>query len=285
LSTANDRRKALKKLLDQGRTLVVPGSYDALSAKLVQQAGYELAYVGSYATSAAGFGVPDVGVLTMTELAAHAKSVVDAVDIPVLADAENGFFNAANIWRTVHAFEDAGVCGIHIEDHEGGKHTDLPQKVLPLDQMIQKIKAAMDARRDPDFLIIARTDAAWAMNDCEESVRRLKAFAEAGADLVLPTGLTPTQLGEVRSQISSKVMMVNTPSFSVADEEAAGIDIVVYYGFCLFAATHGIKNALKQFKRSGSADKTSEFLEDAAAFEEMMDYKAFSDRAKKYGVV
>lgn len=113
-----------------------------MSAKLVERAGFPAVYIGSYATAAAGFGMPDV---TMEEMAAHAKRIADAVDMPVIADGENGWNNAANIWRTVRSFEQAGVCGIHIEDHEFGKHADVRQVLLSCDQMVQKIHAALDA--------------------------------------------------------------------------------------------------------------------------------------------
>src|SRR5688500_15893092 len=116
MSKASQNRRAFKRLLAQGGTLAVPGAYDPVSAMLIERAGFPAVYIGSYATAAARLGLPDVGLVTMEEMAAHAKAVADAVSVPVLADGENGFANAANIWRTVRSFEQAGVCGIHIED-------------------------------------------------------------------------------------------------------------------------------------------------------------------------
>src|SRR5689334_605151 len=127
MSKAEDARKAFKALLATGKTLIVPGVHDPVSAMLAARAGFPALYVGSYATAAAGFGLPDVGLVGMEEMAAYAKRIADAVDVPVLADAENGWSNAANLWRTVRSFEQAGVCGIHIEDHEFGKHAPVPQ--------------------------------------------------------------------------------------------------------------------------------------------------------------
>ncbi len=138
MSKAEIKRKMLRALIAVGKTLVLPGAQDALSARLIERAGFPAVYIGSYATSAAAFGLPDVGLLTMEEMAAHAKRVADAVAIPVLADGENGWNNAANIWRTVRAFEQAGVCGIHIEDHEFGKHAEVPQVLLSTEQMDAK---------------------------------------------------------------------------------------------------------------------------------------------------
>lgn len=254
MNKADNNRKTLRALLASGKTLIVPGAYDPMSAMLVERAGFPAVYIGSYAAAAAGFGMPDVGLVTMEEMAAHAKKIADAVDIPVLADGENGWNNAANIWRTIRSFEQAGVCGIHIEDHEFGKHADVPQVLLSCEQMVQKLRAALAAREHPDFLIIARTDAAWAFNDIAEAVRRMNAFTDAGADLVMAAGLDPKLLAPLRSQIKGKIMITDTPGRSVADEEAAGADVVLYYGFSLYAAYHGVKTALDAFKRTRNAD-------------------------------
>ena len=219
----------------------------------------------------------------MDEMAAHAKRVADAVAIPVLADGENGWNNAANIWRTVRAFEQAGVCGIHIEDHEFGKHADVPQVLLSAGEMVQKIRAAVDAREDENFLIIARTDAAWAFGDVEDAIARMNAFSAAGADLVMPVGIGPKKLKGLRSRIQGKVVVTDTPGRSVADEEAAGVDIVLYYGMSLYAAYAGVTAALDAFKRTRDA-VAAHLRDDIAAFEEFIGYAEFSARAKKYGL-
>ena len=228
--------------------------------------------------------MPDVGLVTMEEMAAHAKRIADAVDIPVIADGENGWNNAANIWRTVRSFEQAGVCGIHIEDHEFGKHADVPQVLLSCDQMVQKIRAALDARADADFLIIARTDAAWAFDDVEDAIKRMNAFTDAGADLVMPVGIGPKKLAGLRSRIQGKLMITDTPGRSVADEEAAGVDVVLYYGFSLYAAYRGVKAALDEFKRTRDADALVHRRNTIAEFEDFIGYPEFSARAKKYGL-
>jgi 2-methylisocitrate lyase-like PEP mutase family enzyme len=284
MSKAETNRKKLRALLASGKTLVVPGAYDPMSAKLVERAGFPAVYIGSYATAAAGFGMPDVGLITMDEMAAHAKRIADAVDIPVIGDGENGWNNAANIWRTVRSFEQAGVCGIHIEDHEFGKHADVPQVLLSCEQMVQKIRAALDARQHRDFLIIARTDAAWAFDDVEDAIKRMNAFTDAGADLVMPVGIGPKKLAGLRSRIKGKIMMTDTPGRSVADEEAAGADVVLYYGFSLYAAYHGVKTALEDFARTRDADTVADRRAAIAEFESFIGYPEFSARAKKYGL-
>jgi methylisocitrate lyase len=283
MTKAETNRKTLRALLAAGKTLVLPGAHDPVSAMLVERAGFPAVYIGSYATAAAGFGLPDVGLVTMEEMAGHAKRVVDAVGIPVIADGENGWNNAANIWRTVRAFEQAGVCGIHIEDHEFGKHADVPQVLLSRDGMVQKIRAALDAREDSDFLIIARTDAAWAFNDLAEAVGRMNAFSEAGADLVMAAGLDPKVLAELRSQIKGRIMITDMPGRSVADEEAAGADVVLYYGLSLYAGYQGVKRALDDFKRTRDADAAG-LRTGIAEFEDFIGYPAFNARAKRYGL-
>ena len=284
MTKAENNRKTLRALLAAGKTLVVPGACDAMSAMLVEQVGFPAVYIGSYATAAAGFGLPDVGLVTMDEMAAYAKRIADAVAIPVLADGENGWNNAANIWRTVRAFEQAGVCGIHIEDREFGKHADVPQVLLPREEMLHKITAACDAREDANFLIIARTDAAWAFNDIEDAIGRMNAFTEAGADLVMAPGLDPRVLAPLRSRIKGKLVTTDMPGRSVADEEAAGIDVVLYYGLSLYAAYHGVKAALDAFKQTRDADALPQLRQGIAQFEDFIGYPEFSAQAKKYGL-
>lgn len=283
--TAKERRKALKALLGSGKTIAVPGVYDAVSAKLVENAGFPIVYVGSYTSAASRLGQPDVGILSLPEMAAHAQCVVDAVRIPVIADFEDGFSKPPNIWRAVREFERVGVAAIHIEDHVHGKHTDFERVIRPLDQMLARVKAALDAREDPDFMIIARTDAAWLYSDPSEAVERMNAFLEAGADMVFPAGMKPDRLAKVRSQINGKVMVTNFKGVSVAEEEKAGADIVLYYGFCLYAAYHGVKSALAQFRDGRDFNKIPEVIGSVDDFEKFIGYDGFAARAQKYGLL
>jgi methylisocitrate lyase len=284
MSTAGERRVALKKMIAARRTLTMPGVHDCVAAKLAEQAGFPAIYVGSYATAASGFGLADVGAVTMEEMAAYAKRIVDAVNVPVLADGENGWNNPANIWRTVQMFEQAGVCGIHIEDHEFGKHAPVKQVLATPEQMVQKLRAALDAREDRNFLIIARTDAAWISDDVEEAIRRMNLFTEAGADLVMAPGLEPQKLATVRSRIKGKIVLVDTPGRSVADEEQAGADIVLYYGFTLYAAYDSVKRALAEFATTRNADAVPGVRNQAEAFEDFIGYPEFAERARRYKI-
>lgn len=274
--------RALAAALGQGRAQIIPGAYDALSAKLVEEAGYELVYVGSYATAAAGFALPDVGALTLDQLVAHARTVVDAVGLPVVADAEGGFFEAPNIWRTVRAFEEAGVAAIHIEDHAGGKHTNLPQSLIALDTMLQRLKAAMDARKDRDLAIIARTDAIWATRNPDEAIRRMNAFAGIGIEYVFPTGATPDFLRALRGRLQPKTVVIDLPSVRDPAEWDGAADLVIDYGFCLQVAAKALKAALALRRSRARAAEIEPLLEDAATFEARLGYAEFTERAVKY---
>ena len=276
------RRRALNDLLDAGRTVVVPGCHDALSAMLAAEAGFEVGYVGSYATAAADLGLPDVGALGLDDLVHRARRVADAVPVPVVADAEGGFHEPGNIWRTVRAFEDAGVAAIHIEDHAGGKHTDLPQTLIPLDAMLARLRAARDARRDPAFRIVARTDAVWATGDPAEALRRVRAFAQAGIDTVFPTGAPPDMIAAFKAEVPAHYVVIDGPNHpSFAGRESAA-SLVLYYGFSLFAAARAMTAALGRFRADPAAD-LDDLFEPVDRFEARLGYAAFTERARRYG--
>jgi methylisocitrate lyase len=277
-------RATFSELLRSRKPLVLPGAHDALSARLVQDAGFDAVYIGSYGTAAAAYALPDVGLLTLGELTEQAQRVCRAVSIPVLADAEAGFYEAVNIWRTVDAFERAGVSGIHIEDHGGGKHTPLGRSLLPLDVVLARLKAAIAARTNPDFKIIARTDAVWVLGDVEEAVRRMQAFAEAGADLVFPTGIGCQDLAAIRHRIPCQVLVLgDLPPSGIQDMSVAGADVIVFYGLTLRAAAAGIGQALARFRQTGDMAGLYGLLEDTQAFERRLGYDQYVLRASEYG--
>ncbi len=274
--------KTLASVLNDDRCLVIPGAYDALSAKLVEEAGFRAAYIGSYASAAAGYGMPDVGSLTLDQLVDHARKAVSAVSLPVIADAEGGFFDPANIWRTVTEFENAGVAAIHIEDHAGGKHTNLPQRLVPLDLMLARLRAALDACSSDDFVIMARTDAIWATNDEGEAVRRVRAFSDIGIEYIFANGATPDFLRKLRNEVPAKYVTINLPSVRNRADWNGAADIVIDYGFCLQAVSKALSFALSRYQASSLAADTDPLLEAADKFEERLGYAAFTARANKY---
>jgi methylisocitrate lyase len=283
MSDIRERREKLRALVASGRTIAVPGATDALSARLIERHGFEAVYIGSYATAASRYALPDTGLLTLEDLAAQARSIANAVKVPVIADAEGGYNDPGNMWRTVQAFEHANVAAIHIEDHTGaGKHTSLPQQLRPLKEAAARIAAAVDARTDPDFLVAARSDALWIGGELGEALRRLEAYAEAGADLVFPTGASPAQLAEVKRRVKKPLMIVDLPGATLADEERAGASIVLYYGFAALVQFDALGRALEAFRRTGDANAVTGYRERAREFEEFMGYREYAERAQRY---
>jgi methylisocitrate lyase len=243
----------LRKLLSRGKTLVVPGASDALSARLIEAHGYECVYIGSYATAASRFGITDTGLLSLKSLVAQARTIANAVRIPVIADAESGFEDPS---LTVRAFEDAGVAAIHIEDHTGaGKHTSAPQELRNMRDAADRIRAAVAARTNPDFLIVARSDAFWVHRDLEDCIARLQLYAEAGADLVFPTLVGGRELAEVRRRVAKPLMIVDNPG-----EQHDGAAVVLYYAFSITRQFAALQRALADGKLASDTQPLEDFL-------------------------
>ncbi|PYM26805.1 MAG: carboxyvinyl-carboxyphosphonate phosphorylmutase [Candidatus Rokuibacteriota bacterium] len=178
-------RRTLRGLVDRKNALVVPGAYDGVSARLVERAGFPAVYMTGYGTSASRLGLPDLGYAGLAEMADHARNLAAAVGIPLIADADTGYGNALGVRRTVQAYEAAGVAALHIEDQVAPKRCGhlSGHQIVPLGEFAGKIRAAVEARRDPDLLIIARTDAISAVG-FDEALRRGEAAARAGADVL-----------------------------------------------------------------------------------------------------
>jgi methylisocitrate lyase len=268
-------KRTLRELVASGRTIPALGATDALSAKQIAAAGFECVYVGSYATAASRFALPDTGLLALPELAEQVRTVAAAVHVPVIADAEGGFHDAANLWRTVQAFEHAGAAAIHLEDHAGaGKHTEAPQRLRPAAEMAERIRAACEAREDPDFMIVARSDAFWLHRDLEDTLARLSLYAEAGADMVFPTLAGPAELAAARARVRKPLMAVDMPGRPLAEHRDAAV--VLYYGFSLLVQFSALQNSLERFKGGGEAPGGMD------ALEVFLDYRGFAERARRY---
>lgn len=267
-----ERRARLRALVAGGKTTVALGATDALSAKIIESHGFDCVYIGSYATAASRFGLPDTGLLTLEPLVEQARTLVEAVSLPVIADAEGGFNDAANMWRTVQAFEQAGVAAIHIEDHAGsGKHTTRPQSLRPMAEATERIRAAVEARKDPNLMIIARSDAFWIAKDLDDCIARLKAYAEAGADMVFPTLVSPNELTRVKAAIKSPVMIVDMPGEGFGAHEAASI--VLYYAFSTVTQFDALNKAIEVFKAAHDVHAGADYGKMISAFERFMGYR------------
>ncbi|WP_227378619.1 isocitrate lyase/PEP mutase family protein [Haladaptatus halobius] len=234
-----------KKSIDNEGILVAPGAYDAASAKLVERAGAEVVYVSGSSVSTSVHGYPDVGLTTLTEMVDRARQVAGVVDVPVFADADTGYGNPINVRRTVEEFERAGVAGIHLEDQDFPKkcgHFD-DKSVVATDEMVAKLRAAVDARTDNDFVLIARTDAR-AVEGFDSAVERSEAYLDAGADVIFfEAPESVAELEEVAERIDAPLLANmteggRTPMQTAAELESLGYDIA------LFPAT-GFKAVLK----------------------------------------
>jgi 2-methylisocitrate lyase-like PEP mutase family enzyme len=207
------RRRELRRLVDQKAGVVVPGAYDGVSAKLVERAGFPAVYMTGYGTSASRLGLPDLGFAGLAEMADHARNMAAAVTIPLIADADTGYGNALSVRRTVAAYEAAGVAALHIEDQVAPKRCGhlSGHQVIPRGEFAGKIRAAAEARTDPDLLIIARTDAISAV-DVDEALRRGEAAAKAGADvLFIEAPRDEAQLERVARELGTPLLYNYAP--------------------------------------------------------------------------
>ncbi len=226
----------LRRILARERTVLVPGAYDAFSGKILKQVGFKVLYMTGSGVTASLTGMPDVGLLTMTEMVNQARNIVNAVDLPLICDADNGYGNPINIMRTVKEYERAGVAGIHIEDQVAPKkcgHFEGKQ-IIPPEEMIKKIEAAIYAREDNDFLLIARTDAR-SVKGLEEALGRARLYAQMGADMVfIESPESVEELSTISRRLSNISLLVNmveggkTPTLPFEQLEEMGFKIILY---------------------------------------------------------
>lgn len=282
------RSTQLRNLLKSGRTVIAPGVYDGLSTRLVAQAGFQAAYASGGAI-ARSCGVPDLGLLSLSENADRLAQIVDVVDIPVIADADNGYGNALNAQRTARAFERAGVAAFHIEDQTFPKrcgHYD-DKGVVSVGEMAGKLKAVRDALHDPDLIVIARTDAI-AVEGFEAAMERCVAYARAGADVVfLDAPTSEAQIVDIGRRLPGwKLINMfqggKTPLLPVSKLEELGFSIVIIPSDLQRAAIKAMQTTLDAIHRDGSS---ASVLANMAGFDEretLVGTAGFLERGKKY---
>ncbi|MGJ7506650.1 isocitrate lyase/PEP mutase family protein [Variovorax sp. GT1P44] len=244
-------RKQLKALAEARRGVIVPGAFNALSAKVIEDLGYEAVYVTGAGVTNMWFGMPDQGFMGLHEIADHTARIRDAVNVPLIVDADTGFGNALNVRHTVRVLERAGADCIQLEDQVAPKRCGhfSGKEVVPTEEAVGKIKAAVDARHDPDFLILARTDAC-AVHGFEAAIERAAKFAEAGADILFVEAVTtadeiralPRRLG--KPQLMNMVIGGKTPIFGAQELGELGFGIVLYANAALQGALAGMQKAL-----------------------------------------
>jgi 2,3-dimethylmalate lyase len=250
----------LRELLGGPELVLAPGAFDAWSARLVEQAGFPAVYMTGFGTSASRLGRPDVGLVTMNEMADHARRIVEAVEVPVIADADTGYGNPINVIRTVQEYERAGVAGLHIEDQVAPKkcgHMEGKQ-VIPAEEMADKVRAAAAARTSPDLVLIARTDAR-AVEGLEPTLDRARLYHEAGADvLFVEAPQSEDEIARVAEALADVPLLFNwaeggkTPPVSAAWLQELGFRLAIFPISTLLAATQAMQGVLEVLRREGT---------------------------------
>jgi carboxyvinyl-carboxyphosphonate phosphorylmutase len=257
-SSASSR---LRELMATKAPVVMPGAYDGLSARLIELAGFDAVYMTGFGASASLLGQPDIGLLSVAEMADQARRIVSAVSVPVVADADTGYGNALNVERTVALYEQAGVAGIQLEDQVNPKRCGHMEgkAVIETGEMAGKLRAAVAARRDPDLLLIARTDAI-AVDGIDAALERARVYREAGADALFVEAPTDERdIERVAAELAGEVPLVfnwaeggKTPPLSLERITELGFALVLFPTSALLAATAGVRAVLDEIGENGT---------------------------------
>jgi len=249
----------LRRMLNEPGIIVAPGAYDGISARLIERHGFKAVYMTGAGTAASALGQADLGLTTLTEMATHAGHIASCISLPLIADADTGYGNPLNVIRTVREYERAGVAALHLEDqvfpkkcgHIAGK------AVIPMKEFAEKIRAAAENRTDPDFVIIARTDAR-AVNGIDDAIERGLRYREAGADVIFVEAPTSREeiervAREIKAPLlSNQVPGGKTPGLTVTELEKLGYKMVIFPVVSLMSATLAIESALTKLKEHGT---------------------------------
>ena len=241
----------LRQLLDGPDMVVAPFVFDAFQARIAQAAGFEAVYMTGFGT-AASRGFPDVGLLTMAEMVQNVRYIASAIELPLICDADTGYGNPVNVYRTVREYEAAGAAALHIEDQVWPKRCGFlaGKQVIPMDDMVPKVRAACDARRSDDFVIIARTDA-LAVNGWEDVITRGRAYREAGADLIFVDGIrTLADMERYAKELGDLPLLYNGQLLPVQEIQKFGFKLTIYSA-TLMAAYIRMRDAMQELKTTG----------------------------------
>lgn len=281
--------KLLRANLEERRGMLLPGAANALAARIIEDLGFEAVYVSGAGVTNTFLGVPDLGFVSLTEIAQHTSAIREAVKIPVLVDADTGFGNALNVQHTVRVLERAGADAIQLEDQTMPKkcgHFE-NKSVIATKEMVEKINAAVDARNSSDFLIIARTDA-LAEHGFQSAIERAQRYIEAGADVTFVEA--PQSAEEIRKipqrlsvpQVMNVVVGGKTPVLGQQELAGMGYGLVLYANVALQGAIAGMQAALKQLKSAGRIDGASEMIASFAERQRLVKKPFFDELDKKY---
>jgi carboxyvinyl-carboxyphosphonate phosphorylmutase len=275
----------LRELILASEILIMPGAHDSLVARIIEQAGFQAVTLGGYPATANLLGKPDVSLLAMTEMVEYTRRICGAVDVPVFTDGDTGYGNVTNVFRTVKEMERAGAAGMFIEDQVFPKrcgHMEGKQ-VIPAEEMVAKIKAALDARTDPDFVLMARTDA-LAVYGIEEAIRRGNLYRETGADLIfVEAPQTIEDMKRINREIDAPTVANNveggkSPLLTAKKLESIGYNVVVFPIASTYCIAKAVADLMKELKEKGT---TESFLDRMITFTSFNELVGLPDIRKK----
>ncbi|OBH34588.1 methylisocitrate lyase [Mycobacterium intracellulare] len=290
---ATDKRARLRAALESGRLQRFPGAFSPLVAKLVAELGFDGVYVSGAALSA-DLGLPDIGLTTLTEVSGRGAQIAAVTDLPTLIDADTGFGEPMSAARTVTVLEDAGLAGCHLEDQENPKrcgHLD-GKTVVPAGEMIKRLRAAVSARRDPNFIVCARTDAAG-IEGVPAAIERAKAYADAGADLIFTEALhSPTDFERFRAAVDTPLLANMTefgksPLLTTRQLSDIGYNVVIYPVTTLRLAMHAVEAGLREIAEAGTQSGLTDRMQHRSRLYELLryaDYRQFDSDLYNFSV-
>lgn len=284
------RTTKLRQLLQQPGAVLAPGVADALNARLVAKHGFDAIYMTGAGTTAVRLGMPDIGLLTMSEMIDNAGRIADASGLPLIADADNGYGGVMNVRRTIQGYERAGVAAVHLEDQMMPKRCGhlLGKVLVPTEEMCAKIRAAVDARTDPDFMIIARTDAI-AVEGFDAAIERAGRYREAGADLLFVEAPSAAELPLIAPRLSAPLLYNmatsgKTPFLSKTQVEGLGFKLIIYPNWVMLASIRAVSHVLQTLKESGSIASLAADLPSFREFFDLLGMQEVQALEARYGV-
>jgi 2-methylisocitrate lyase-like PEP mutase family enzyme len=280
----------LRQLIERPGALMAPGVADALNARLVRRHGFEAIYMTGAGTTAVRLGMPDVGLLTMTEMVDNAARIADASGLPLIADADNGYGGVLNVRRTIQAYEKAGAAAVHLEDQVMPKRCGhlMGKQLVPVEEMVAKIRAAADARIDRDFVLIARTDAI-AVEGFEPALERAERYKEAGADVLFIEAPNAEQLPKIQPRLKAPLLYNmatsgKTPFLGREEIERLGFKIIIYPNWVMLAAIRAASEVLATLKETGTIAGVAREVPSFQEFFDLLGMPEVQELEARYGV-
>ncbi|MEW5816840.1 MAG: isocitrate lyase/phosphoenolpyruvate mutase family protein [Spirochaetota bacterium] len=292
-------RTKLKNLIDNGEMVIAIGAHDAFSARLIEQAGFNAVYIGSYVTEAAFMGKPDLALMPKTERLLIARNIVKAVNLPVIADMEEGYGNAISVMDVIRDFEAAGLAAVHIDDEAMPSKCPFisgipPNKLISVDEMCGKIKAAKEARQDPNFKIIVRSDVIGTVSKdiyyrdhmIEEVVQRSNAYARAGADAIFVMALNVDEVNYFAETIEAPLVGIfaSVEPIAIKEFEKASYQMVIGSLVGLYMAARGMIDGLQALKKTGDWNAVLDKMIDDEEFFNIVGIQEYEEMYKRFGI-